>query len=141
MLHLGCVCHHRPDPYRLQAIAYGAPSRLRRPLIEKTFELGGKYRNKDAGTHLWYPYPDVVKPIPSLRHESLLAKSELTDILHEMMVFLDGPLKPGVQVSPSETNRLREAMHIYDKFAKWKESLPESLSAHGSVVPHVLLLR
>ena len=94
----------------------------------------GQYRG--VGRQLWFPYPVLKVPVPSIQREMMVALVDLTDITHTVLNF--------VLPSLNEDNvqqELGDAMRIYETMQAWQEGLPESLEPEFGDVAHVYLLQ
>lgn len=112
---------------------------MARPRIEKTF---GRHYNGSVikPVDLWWPCPDPQRTDNSLYEEMLDRKCDLTDIIRDMLVYVNS-IQDAVRRKMIGAEQYWGAYDFYDRLVKWKEELPDSMAPGGSILPHIQLLQ
>ncbi|KAI9830707.1 MAG: hypothetical protein M1826_004536 [Phylliscum demangeonii] len=122
----------------IDCLGGGSRPAVKRPLIEKTWELPEVTESLAISDEAdwWLPYPLPRLATPSLRNELLSAMVGLTDLTHDVLNFARPSPDDGVS-----GQGIPGAMSIYRRLRAWKDALPECLAIGSSTVAHILLLQ
>ena len=127
----------RPDTlcYSVDSLAGGWSPRIQRPRIE-LLQAESNGKPPTMVTDMWFPYPVLKVPIPSIQREFMIAMVHLADITQTVLKFVLPSLSEG-----NEERKLKDAMEIYETIQAWQEDLPERLQPEFGDVAHVYLLQ
>lgn len=136
--------HHLLPPeiakplFRKQQYALGRPKSIRKPKSPKLWLDGhtSLLSREETADHWWFAYPLSLTPRKSLKREIFAAECEFTEILEEVLDFLNP-----VDGFPAPNEDPQKASRLYGKLVDWKFSLPDDLREENAVHPAAILLQ
>lgn len=123
---------------RKQQYSLGRRKLIKKPNRPKLWldEESSPLSKEETADHWWFAYPLSLTPQKSLKREIFASECELTEIIEDVLDFLDP--RNG---APAPNENPQRALELYNKLIDWKFSLPDRLREENAVHPAAKLLQ